>query len=76
LVFYPLAGFAGARWGMPVAFVLLGLAAALALAVAWRVWPVQDPDVIEHDHDDGTHHAHLFWIDDQHPHWPHGRRPG
>lgn len=70
LVFYPLAGWAGAHWGMGITFTLLGLVAALALGVAWLVWPANDPDVLEHDHADGIHHAHPFWIDDQHPHWP------
>jgi hypothetical protein len=77
LLFYPLAGWAGARWGMPVTFVLLGLAAALALLVAWRVWPAHDPEVVQHQHADGTDHAHPFLIDDQHTHWPrpkHGSR--
>lgn len=75
LLFYPLAGWAGARWGMPVTFVLLGLAAAVALLVAWRVWPAHDPEVVQHQHADGTDHAHPFLIDDQHPHWP-GPKPG
>lgn len=73
LLFYPLAGWMGARWGMPVAFALLGSAAALATVLAWWVWPVPDPEVVEHEHGDGTHHAHPFWIDDQHPHWPHAK---
>ena len=75
LVFYPVAGWAGARWGMGTTFALLGLAVAVALLVAWRVWPASDPEVVEHDHADGTHHAHPYLIDDQHPHWPHGK-PG
>lgn len=70
LLFYPLAGWSGARWGIPVTFVLLGVAAVVALATARRIWPAQDQEVIEHDHEDGTRHAHPFWIDDQHPHWP------
>ncbi|AOS81711.1 MULTISPECIES: MFS transporter [Hydrogenophaga] len=70
LLFYPLAGWAGAHWGMRTTFAVLASAVLLALCVAWRVWPADDPEVIEHDHDDGTHHAHAFRIDDQHPHWP------
>lgn len=73
LLFYPLAGWAGAHWGMSVTFALLGVAAALAVVLAWRVWPAHDPEVMEHQHADGTRHAHAFWIDDQHPHWPHSR---
>lgn len=70
LVFYPLAGWVGAQGGMPLAFAVLGVCAALALWLAWRIWPTHDPESIEHDHADGTHHSHPYWIDDQHPHWP------
>jgi MFS family permease len=70
LLFYPLAGWAGAHWGLPATFGLLGAAVLLALCVARKVWPADDPEVIEHHHDDGTRHAHAYWIDDQHPHWP------
>ncbi len=70
LLFYPLAGWAGAQWGLSATFGVLGAAVLLALCVAWRLWPAEDPEVIEHHHDDGTRHAHAYWIDDQHPHWP------
>lgn len=86
LVFYPLAGWLGARYGMPVAFVVLGVAGVLAAWVTSRLWPSRDPEVIEHDHPnlpaghahaqgavvtrDGVRHAHVFVVDDQHPHWP------
>lgn len=70
LLFYPLAGWAGARWGMAPTFATLAAAAALAMAVAWHVWPASDPEVVAHDHGDGTRHAHPFWIDDEHRRWP------
>ncbi|MDP3810875.1 MAG: MFS transporter [Hydrogenophaga sp.] len=86
LLFYPLAGWLGARYGMPASFAVLGAAGALAIWVASRVWPAQDPEVIEHEHLDlpvghaHTHeavdagqrvrHAHAFVVDDHHPHWP------
>lgn len=70
LLFYPLAGWVGAHWGMTVTFALLGAAAGLAVVVAWHVWPAQDPEVMEHEHGDGMRHAHPYWIDDQHPRWP------
>ena len=86
LVFYPLAGWLGTRFGMTAAFVVLGSAGALAVWVTTLVWPSQDPDVIEHEHPglppghahtqdaagDGVRvrHAHAFVVDDQHPHWP------
>jgi len=86
LLFYPLAGWLGARFGMPVSFAVLGGAGALAVLVAARVWPAKDPEVIEHEHRDlpvghvhtqgavacgnRVRHSHVFVVDDQHPHWP------
>lgn len=86
LVFYPLAGWLGARLGMPLTFACLGLAALIAALVALRVWPAHDPDVIEHEHADlpaghehlhdgtpaahGLRHTHPYVVDDHHPRWP------
>lgn len=84
LLFYPLAGWLGAHFGMPWTFAVLGTAAALAVWVATVVWPSQDPESIEHEHPDlplghahgvgaagqGARHSHPFVIDDHHPHWP------
>ncbi len=86
LLFYPLAGWLGARFGMPTSFAVLGAAGALSAWLASRVWHSQDPDVVEHEHPDlpvghahtnadvgrgdGVRHAHAFVVDDQHPHWP------
>ncbi len=86
LLFYPLAGWLGTRYGMPVAFAVLGGAGASAIWVASRVWPSQDPEVIEHEHPDlpsghvhtrgaaefgnRVRHAHAFVVDDHHPNWP------
>ena len=86
LLFYPLAGWLGSRYGMATSFVVLGAAAALFGGVALRVWPGSDPEVIEHEHPDlpaghahtagavregnRVRHAHVFVVDDQHPHWP------
>ncbi|MFP5467270.1 MAG: MFS transporter [Gammaproteobacteria bacterium] len=86
LLFYPLAGWLGTRFGITAAFVVLGIAGALAVWVTTMVWPSQDPEVIEHEHSDLPHehghtldavrdggrvrHAHAFVVDDQHPHWP------
>ncbi|SBV31842.1 putative nickel resistance protein [uncultured Sphingopyxis sp.] len=83
LIAYPLAGQVGARVGMGAA---LGASAVLALAgtlVAWRIWPREDPDVVEHDHGDlPPDHphlreghaegaaAHVYVIDELHPDWP------
>ena len=70
LLFYPLAGWAGSHLGMTTTFALLGVAAAVALAWACLAWPSPDPEVLSHEHPDGTIHTHAFWIDDQHPQWP------
>ena len=82
LLFYPLAGWLGTRYGMPATFAVLGSAGALAVWVTSMVWPSQDPDVIEHEHTEvapghshgvtshGIRHSHHFVIDDHHPSWP------
>ncbi|WP_296403568.1 MFS transporter [Psychrobacter sp.] len=85
LVFYPLSGWLGAHFTMPVAFGVLGCAAAFAYLVALKVWPTIDLQEIEHDHFNlpeghphaiGTHiangvrHSHLFVVDYYHPRWP------
>jgi MFS family permease len=84
LLFYPLAGWLGARYGMPVTFAILGSAGALAVWVTSMVWPSQDPEVIEHEHTElppghphgagatshGVRHSHPFVVDDNHPSWP------
>lgn len=44
LLFYPLAGWMGARWQMGIVFAWLALAAALATLLAWWLWPASDPD--------------------------------
>ncbi len=82
LVTYPLAGWAGLEIGLAgVAVVLAGMA-ALAVALGLAVWPADDPDVVEHSHDDlpaghphlagqrGHRHAHAFVIDELHGAWP------
>ena len=86
LIFYPLAGWLGARLGMPLTFACLGVAALMAVLLALRIWPAHDPDVIEHEHADlpsghahlhdgapaenGLRHAHPYVVDDHHPRWP------
>jgi predicted MFS family arabinose efflux permease len=79
LVTYPLSGWLMTQFG-PVA--ALGALAALAGAgalFALRLWPKDDPEILEHSHDnlplDHPHlkgarrHAHPFFVDDQHPRW-------
>jgi len=86
LLFYPLAGWLGARYSMTIAFAVLGCAAALAVWVALRVWSSIDSKEIEHEHSNlpeghphhatgsltpnGIRHSHPFVVDDYHPRWP------
>ena len=86
LITYPVAGWVGAKAGMPVAFLLLAGIAAAAVVVALTVWPAADPDQLEHVHSGlapdhphladakgttgGYRHAHAFVIDSHHPEWP------
>jgi hypothetical protein len=86
LATYPLAGWLGAETTMPVAFFVLAALAGCSGVAASLVWPVDDPDVLWHDHDDlspqhphvqgaartakGWRHAHAFVIDEHHARWP------
>lgn len=86
LLTYPVAGWLGAKAGLPVTFVILGGIATLAVFAAARLWPVDDPIEIEHTHRrlseddphldgaskaiDGFQHSHAFVIDSHHPEWP------
>lgn len=86
LLTYPLAGWLGAETGMATALSVLAGLAALGVAAALVLWPADDPDTIEHVHDDlpldhphvrgdarvgrGVRHVHAFVIDDYHRHWP------
>ncbi len=86
LVAYPLAGWVGARFGLPTAAIALAGLAALGVLIALVVWPAEDPETIAHEHPDlpadhphvADHaraggHSHAIVIDDLHPVWP---RPG
>ncbi|MFG1388731.1 MFS transporter [Xanthobacter versatilis] len=86
LITYPIAGWLGAKVGLPLTFGALGVIAAAAVIIAIRLWPSSDPDVIEHTHpaldgdhphlagaatvDGGRRHSHAFVIDSHHPEWP------
>lgn len=85
LITYPLAGWIGAKAGLGVSFVVLGVLAAVSLVAAARLWPAQDPDDLPHAHSElkpghphlaqgqtvsGQSHSHAFVIDDEHRHWP------
>lgn len=86
LLTYPLAGWLGAEFGMTVAFLALGGLTACGAAMAYMLWPADDPEIVEHIHgdlrsshphvrdatptDEGLKHAHPFVIDDFHREWP------
>jgi len=86
LITYPVAGWIGAKVGLPFTFMLLGLIAALAVFAAAWLWPAHDPDSIEHVHDtldanhphlsdaaavsNGKRHTHAYVIDSHHTEWP------
>ena len=86
LITYPVAGWLGAKVGLPVTFATLSVIAGCAVVLATRLWPALDFDEIEHTHDtldesdphiadavrvSGAHrHRHAFVIDNYHPEWP------
>ena len=81
LVTYPLAGWIGATAGLSASALTLAAIGAVGLAVALRLWPARDPEVVSHDHADlppdhphlrehGLLHAHALVIDDLHRRWP------
>ena len=86
LLTYPLAGWLGARAGLPAAFAALAGVAALAALLATRLWPSHDPDAVLHVHADlttghphlagaepvagGFRHVHAFVLDAEHRSWP------
>lgn len=88
LITYPLAGWLGAKAGLPVTFVALAVVAGCAVALAIWLWPARDPDEIEHIHETlesghphiagairiraGYRHRHAFVTDSHHPEWPVG----
>ena len=79
LVTYPLSGWLMTNLGPVAALVVLALLAAAGAAAALRLWPADDPEAVEHSHDnlplDHPHlqgarrHAHPFVVDDVHPRW-------
>lgn len=86
LIAYPLAGWAGATLGLPTTAIILAAVAAAAIGIGFAVWPAEDPELVEHSHNDlptghphlanagpGHRHAHAYVIDDMHLAWPRER---
>ena len=79
LVTYPLSGWLMTQFGPVAALVGLAAVASAGALTALRLWPKEDPEFVEHTHDnlpvDHPHlkgerrHAHPFVVDDQHPRW-------
>lgn len=85
LLTYPLAGWVGARFGLPAAAVVLAVIAGVGVIAAFLIWPARDAGMLRHTHaglaDDDPHwregsaegdnqHRHEFVIDALHMHWP------
>ncbi|GGH37823.1 Predicted arabinose efflux permease, MFS family [Cribrihabitans marinus] len=80
LLTYPLAGWLMTAAGAIPALLGLAVLAGTGVAIALRVWPHHDPEVLDHSHDDlpldhphlqgSRRHEHGFVIDDTHPRWP------
>ena len=85
LLTYPLAGWVGARFGLPAAALILAVIAGVGVVAAFLIWPAKDADALWHDHadladddphweevahDGGKQHRHEFVIDALHTHWP------
>ena len=86
LIAYPLAGWAGAALGLPLTATILAALAAVAIGIGFAVWPADDPEEVEHRHDElpadhphlaedghGGRHTHAYVIDDMHLAWPRER---
>lgn len=79
LVTYPLSGWLMTRFGPVVALELLAAIACAGVLAALRLWPKEDPEILEHTHENlplhhphlkgERRHAHPFVVDDQHPRW-------
>ena len=67
LIAYPLAGWLGGPEGLTTAFLLLGVLAAAATALAWQLWPGRDPVQLRHRHP-AQDHEHLHVHDAHHRH--------
>ena len=67
------------QFGSVLALGRLAAIAGTGALLSLRLWPKEDPEILEHTHDnlplDHPHlkgvrrHAHPFVVDDQHPRW-------
>ena len=76
---YPLSGWLMTQFGTVNALGVLAMLAGAGAFLALRFWPKEDPEIIEHTHDNlppghphlvqGRRHTHAFIVDDHHPRW-------
>lgn len=60
LITYPLAGWSAAKFGLPMAALVLLALVVAGFVMAALVWPALDPQIIEHTHQALDHeHTHL-----------------
>ncbi len=79
LITYPLSGWLMTQFGAVTALVTLAVLAGAGVLTALRLWPNNDPEAVEHTHDNlplshphlngERRHAHPFVLDDYHPRW-------
>jgi MFS family permease len=69
LVTYPLSGWLGAAIGLSATFAVMTVLAAVAGALAMRLWPGDDRMIVEHTHAPQSHeHWHVHDEHHQHTH--------
>src|SRR6056297_604597 len=79
LMTYPLSGWLMTSFGTVSALVALAVLAATGIVLVLVLWPNDDPEVLEHTHEnlplDHPHlqghrrHRHRFVVDEDHPRW-------
>lgn len=85
LVAYPVVGWMGAKVGITAALWAMAVLAVLGVAVAYRLWPREEPGSLVHSHGDlptdhphllehrkaaDEPHSHAYVIDNLHTQWP------
>lgn len=79
LLTYPLSGWLMTQFGLIPALSVTTVLAGAGTLAALRLWPSEDPETLEHTHDnlppDHPHlqgarkHVHTFVVDENHPRW-------
>ncbi|EAQ23926.1 MFS transporter [Roseovarius sp. 217] len=79
LLTYPLSGWLMTQFGLVPAIGVMTTLAGAGIFAAARFWPSEDPETLEHTHDnlppnhphlqEGRSHTHTFIVDENHPRW-------